>query len=112
MTKSWMPLASRRKSGEAMGIIQRDLEQRISEKADEIAEQRYGRDFGDLPASLQMQVWMEAEEIVKDKMADECDAIYDRMKEEKLFIGGNGHKPKEDREAHWAELELQRRLGK
>jgi len=95
-----------------MGIIQRDLEEITSNKADEIAQQRYGREFGDLPASLQMQVWMDAEREAADYFASQADAIYDRMKEEKLFRGGNGHKPKEDQEAHWAELELGRRLGK
>ena len=88
-----------------MGIIQRDLEEITSNKADEIAKQRYGREFSDLPASLQMQVWVEAEKEVADYFACQNDAIYDRMKE-------NGHKSKEEREAFWAELEFQRRLGK
>ena len=95
-----------------MGLIQRDLEQRISEKADEIAEQRYGREFGDLPAHLKMEIWMEAEQEAADYMASQIDAVYDRMMEEKLFRGGNGHKSKEESEAHWADIELQRRLGK
>ena len=95
-----------------MGIIQRDLEQITSEKAEELAQQRYGREFGDLPASLQMKVWMDAEQEAADYFASQADAIYDRMMEEKLFSGGNGHKSKEEREAFWAEQELQRRLGK
>jgi len=95
-----------------MGIIQRDLEEITSNKAEEIAQQRYGREFGDLPASLQMQVWMEAEQEAADYFASQADAIHDRMKEEELFGGGNGHKSKEEREAFWADLELQRRLGK
>ena len=45
-----------------MGIIQRDQEERTSNKADEVAEQKYGRTFSNLPASLQMQVWMDAEQ--------------------------------------------------
>ena len=95
-----------------MGAIKRDLEEITSEKAEELAKQRYGREFGDLPASLQMQVWMDAEREAYDYFADQADAIYDRMKEEKLFSGGNGHKTKEEQEAFWAEQELQRRLGK
>ena len=94
-----------------MGIIQRDLEEITSEKAEEIAQQRYGREFGDLPAALQMKVWMDAEREAADYYVSQADGIYDRMKEEAMFNGGNGHKPKEDREAHWAELELGRRLG-
>lgn len=110
--KSLTPSASRRKSGKAMGIIKRDLEQRTCEKAEELAEQRHGRDFSDLPNHVQMQVWMDAEHLVADEMADEIDHLYDQMKEGHIFRGGNGHKSKEEREAFWAELELQRRQGK
>ncbi len=88
-----------------MGAVKRDLEERTINKADEIAEQRYGREFNDLPASEQIDVWMEAENKVKDQLATEGDAIYDRMREE----GFNHRKNGDD---HWAELELMRRLGK
>ncbi len=81
-----------------MGAVKRDLEEITSNKADEIAEQRYGREFSDLPASEQIDVWMEAENKVKDQLATENDAIYDQIKE-------NGA-------THWDELELMRRLGK
>ena len=64
-----------------MGTVKRDLEERTINKADEIAEQRYGREFGDLPASLQMKVWMEAEQEAHDYFACQADAIYDRMRE-------------------------------
>ena len=90
----------------------RDLEEITSNKADEIAEQRYGREFNDLPASLQMKVWMEAEQEAHDYFACQADAIYDRKREDDLLARGNGHKTKEEQEAFWAELELQRRLGK
>ena len=88
-----------------MGAVKHDLEEMTSNKADEIAEQRYGRPFSELPNSLQMQVWMDAEREVVDKIATQNDFIYDRMRE-------NGHKSKEECEAYWAELELGRRLGK
>jgi len=90
----------------------RDYKEMVCEKAEELAEQRTGREFNDLPNHLQMSIWMDAEQEVNDNLACQADAIYDRMKEEAMFNGGNGHKPKEDREAHWAELELGRRLGK
>ena len=70
-----------------MGAVKYDLEERTSNKADEIAEQRYGREFSDLPASLQMQVWMDAEREVADYFACQADATYDRMRED-------GHKPR------------------
>ena len=88
-----------------MGAVKQDLEERTINKADEIAEQRYGREFSDLPASVQMTVWMDAEKEVADEIATQTDFIYDQMRE-------NGHKPKKEREAFWAELELGRRLGK
>jgi len=95
-----------------MGAVKRDLEERTINKADEIAEQRYGREFSDLPASLQMQVWMEAEREAHDYFACQADAIYDRKREDDLLARRNGHKPREEREAFWDELELMRRLGK
>ena len=75
-----------------------DVEDRTSNKADEIAEQRYGREFNDLPAQVQMTVWMEAEQAVASDLASERDAIYGRMKEDGV--------------THWDELELMRRQGK
>ncbi len=62
-----------------MGIIQRDLEEITSDKAEEIAEKRYGREFGDLPASLQIEVWIDAEREAADYFATQADGIYDRM---------------------------------
>jgi len=89
-----------------------DLEEMVCEKAEELAQQRTGREFSDLPANIQMSIWMDAEQEAADYFACQADAIYDRMMEERLFSGGNGHKPKEELEAHWAELEVGRRLGK
>ena len=67
-----------------------DRKDMIATKAEELAEQRCGREFNDLPASLQMQIWMEAEKEAADCLACQVDALYDRMMEEKLFSGGNG----------------------
>jgi len=58
-----------------------DLEDMIITKAEELAEQRYGREFGSLPPSLQMRTWMDAEKEVADYFASLTDAIYDRMRE-------------------------------
>ena len=83
-----------------------DIKERTCNKAEEIAEQRYGREFNDLPASEQMKVWMEAENDVVNDIACEADMLFDRMKEDKLLGRRNGH-----RETHWDELELEHRLG-
>ena len=72
-----------------------DIEEMTTNKAEEIAEQRYGREFNDLPSSLQMQVWMEAEQQVADDLPTQA----------KIRQNGKG-------ETKWDELELMRRLGK
>jgi len=89
-----------------------DLKDMVATKAEELAEQRYGREFNDLPPSLQMRVWMDAEQEAHNYFACQADAIYDQMKEDALFNRENDHKPKEEREAFWADLEMDRRLGK
>jgi hypothetical protein len=83
-----------------------DVEERIVNKAEEIAQQRYGREFNGLPNGEQMKVWMEAEHEVVNDIACEADMLYDRMKENKLLGRRNGHE-----ETYWDELELERRLG-
>ena len=89
-----------------------ELEDRIINKAEELAEERCGREFGDLPPSLQQQIWMDAEEAVQSDEQTQADGLYEQMREARLFGNGNGHKPKAEREEHWADLELDRRLGK
>ena len=79
-----------------------DLKDAMQTEADQIAEQRYGREFYDLPNHIQHEVWCEAESIVRDKVADQADAIYERMRDRR---NGKG-------ETHWDRLELDRRLGK
>jgi hypothetical protein len=79
-----------------------DIEEMTTNKAEEIAEQRYGREFNDLPSSLQMQVWMEAEQQVADDLATQAEL---RMDDMKIRQNGKG-------ETKWDELELMRRLGK
>ncbi|MBA7478535.1 hypothetical protein ES707_13960 [subsurface metagenome] len=88
-----------------MGAVKQDLEERTFNEADEIAKQRYGREFGDLPPSLQMQVWMEAEQKAAEYFRTQEDGLYERIREE-------GFNHRKDGDDHFAELELQRRLGK
>ncbi len=80
----------------------RDIKDATQTEADQIAEQRYGREFYELPKPLQFEVWSEAESIVRDKVADEIDNAYEHFRERR-----NG-----DGENHWNEIELMRRLGK
>jgi len=66
----------------AKGNHKPDRKDMITTKAEELADQRYGREFNDLSPSLQMQVWMEAEQEAADYFACQADAIYDRMRED------------------------------
>ena len=79
-----------------------DLEEMTTTKAEEIAEQRYGREFNSLPPSLQYQVWSEAEKAILDKLAAQDDHHQDKLK-----IRRDGRE-----ESLWDRLELDRRLGK
>ena len=63
-----------------------DVKEAMQTEADQIADQRYGREFYELPNHIQHEVWCEAESIVRDKVADEADAIYERIKDRR-----NGH---------------------
>ena len=63
-----------------------DIEEATQNKAEELAEQRYGREFYDLPKPIQFDVWCEAESIVRDKVADQADAVYERLREERLGL--------------------------
>lgn len=80
----------------------RDIKAATQTEAEEIAEQRYGREFDELPEPIQHDVWCEAENRVQEKLADQADLRYERMRERR-----DGSK-----ETHWDELELMRRLGK
>ena len=80
----------------------RDIKDATQTEADQIAEQRYGREFDDLPKPIQHDVWCEAENIIREKQAAEVDNAYERLRERR-----DGSK-----ETHWDELELMRRLGK
>ena len=72
-----------------------DIEEATQNKAEELAEQRYGREFNDLPQSLQYKVWQDAEIAVQEALNERAEALLDGQ-----------------RETHWDELELMRRLGK
>lgn len=74
-----------------MGAVKRMVE----DKSEEIAGQRYSREFNDLSPQLQFQVWTEAERVVVDDLYAKADLRRD----------GQGNTP-------WDELELMRRLGK
>ena len=89
----------------AVSLRKPDVLDRTLEKAEDAAEQTYGREFSDLPPSIQMRIWLEAEQEVESDDQTRDDGIYDQMRDA-------GHKPKAQREEHWDSLELDRRLGK
>ncbi len=65
-----------------------DIDEATLTEADQIAEQRYGRDFYDLPSPIQHDVWSEAEGRVKEKVADEIDRAYERLREARWTVSG------------------------
>jgi len=89
----------------AIDIRKPELEDRIINKSEELAEERCGREFGDLPPSLQQQIWMDAEEAVQSDDSCRDDGLYEQMREGRFL-------PKAEREDHFLELEMSRRLGK
>ena len=89
-----------------------DKVDRTLEKAEDAAEQTYDREFSDLPPSIQMRIWLEAEQEVESDEQTQADGLYEQMREASFFANGNGHRPQAEREEHWADLELDRRLGK
>jgi hypothetical protein len=80
-----------------VGIIQRDWEQRVNDKAEALAQERYHQDFCNLPPRLEIRLWIEAENTISDEMAAELDAA----QAEERAKGGH----------HWDDLELERRRG-
>jgi len=81
-----------------MGANKRDWEDRVIDKANDLALERYNLDFNDISPSLQMQTWIDAEHIVNDQLANQMDAARDAYREHSA--------------EYWQEMELSRRLGK
>jgi len=62
-----------------------DYKDWIQNRAEELAEEQYGRDFYDLSDTLQIGIWNRAEADYHDREADRVDTAYDRWKEEQLL---------------------------
>lgn len=56
----------------------------LQNRADEIAEEKYGKDFYDLPDDLQYAVYTAAEDDYRGMAADRADAMLDETKERGL----------------------------
>jgi len=63
-----------------------DLENAIQTEADQICDKRYGREFYDLPNSIQYDVWREAEDIIREKLAAKAERDFERRREERLGL--------------------------
>jgi hypothetical protein len=84
--------------GITLGQLKKEWEQRTSERAEKLAQERYYRDFAHLSPPLQMQTWMEAESLVAEEMNKELEAAQKQVRKSGVRV--------------WDELELGRRLGK
>ena len=71
-----------------------DVEERTSDRAEELAQKQFGFSFVDLDNHQQMHIWMLAEQQVQEELNEAAERSWD------------------ERHERWAELELMRRLGK
>lgn len=71
-----------------------DVEERTSERAEELAQKRFGVSFDVLAPPLQMKTWTDAKVQVQEELNEAAERAV------------------EGRKDFWDELELQRRLGK
>jgi len=60
-----------------LGAVKRDLEERTINKAEDLAEKQYGREFNDLPPDIQMTIWMAAENEVAQQIVMAAEARMD-----------------------------------
>ena len=65
-----------------------DYKEWISEKAYELADEKYNKEFYDLSDELQMEVYNEAVEAYKDFLADQIDQLHELAKESRMKIQG------------------------
>lgn len=63
----------------------RDYKDWIENRAHELAEERYHKDYYDLPEDIQLEIYTRAETDYIDHYADQIDAAYDRAVEARLF---------------------------
>jgi len=70
-----------------------DVEERTSERAEELAQKRFGASFNELDKHQQMMVWMDAEHQVREELNEAAERAW------------------EARQEHWDEFELERQLG-
>ena len=61
-----------------------DLKEMYCERADELAEQIYGKEFYDLPDDIQDKVWLMAERGVVEDCADYADFLRDKSKDDSM----------------------------
>ena len=59
-----------------------DYKWSVQEHAMQEAEDKYGKDFYDLPDNLQAEVYEHALEAERDSLLARADALHDRMKEQ------------------------------
>ncbi len=52
----------------------------IRERADEIADEKYGIDFYDLPEATRDKIWRQALDDHTDVYSAYCDSVYERIK--------------------------------
>lgn len=62
-----------------------DYKDWIENRAHELAEERYNKDYYDLPKDIQLEIYNRAEADYTDHYASQIDAIYERIRDSRLF---------------------------
>jgi len=62
-----------------------DYKDWIENRAHELAEERYNKDYYDLPENIQQEIYNRAVADYIDYYASKIDATYDRIREQRLF---------------------------
>ena len=67
-----------------------DYKEWISERAEELAYERYNKGYYDLPDNIQMELYTRAEADYTNQEADRIDAAYDRWLESQIRQSDEG----------------------
>jgi hypothetical protein len=62
----------------------------ISDRAEELAQERYNKGYYDLPENIQMEVWQRAEADYTDHKAARIDAAYERWLDDQIIQADQG----------------------
>ena len=69
-----------------MGLVKRDLEQVVLEKAEELAQKRFGISFDDCDREVCMRLWTDADQMVQENLIAAAEAHSEALKDYKMQL--------------------------